>query len=231
MAPDEHLTPEKQLLKLIEDPKQETIQAEAAKRKKGKWFSLAALKGRLAFWKSFSFKRKPATSPARPGARFGSFGIRQLNWVLRISILFLAVYLGYSVVAMGLELRRSSHLMFQPERRAASTAEDIPTLKSLSSYLDKVSKRDIFTLTREAVPKEAWAPPQEEPSAKDVLSKRLTLVGIAWSNAPEGMIEDSDQKKTHFVKQGETFADSIQVVAIFKDSVVVSYKGEEVELR
>ena len=231
MAQDEHLTPEKQLLKLIEDPKQETVQAEAAKRKKKTWFSLGALKGRLAFWKSFSFKKQPAVRPPLARSRVSPFGIRQLNLLLRVSILFLSVYLGYGVVTMGLELKKTANLIFQPERIAAHKPEEIPTLKSLSSYFDKVNKRDIFKLPQDTVSKEAWTPPPDEPSAKELLAKRLTLVGIAWSDNPEAMIEDTDQKKTHFVKRGEAFADSIQVVTIFRDYVVLKYKDEEVELK
>ena len=117
MGQDENLTPEKQLLKLIEDPSPEKVKAEAQKRKKGKAFSLDAFKGRLAFWKSFAQGRRPAGDKPRATFSFPTLSFRKVNVLLRISILFLSLYLGYSVVAMGIELRKTAHLIFQPERR------------------------------------------------------------------------------------------------------------------
>jgi type II secretory pathway component PulC len=56
-------------------------------------------------------------------------------------------------------------------------------------------------------------------------------VGIAWSNDPDAMIEDTKTHRTFFLKKGQTIDEEIKVQAIFKDRVVLSYKGEEIELR
>jgi type II secretory pathway component PulC len=57
------------------------------------------------------------------------------------------------------------------------------------------------------------------------------LVGIAWSNDPEAMIEDGKNKRTFFVKRGQTLDDEVKVVTIFKDKVILTFKGKEFELR
>ena len=44
------------------------------------------------------------------------------------------------------------------------------------------------------------------------------------------MIEDANTKKIYFIKQGEII-DGIKIQAILRDRVVLSYEGEEIELR
>ena len=58
----------------------------------------------------------------------------------------------------------------------------------------------------------------------------LKLVGISWSNDPIAMIEDSKALRTFFVTRGQMIGE-VRVQAIFKDKVVLSYGGEEIELR
>jgi len=229
MAENESLTPEKQLLKLIENStssKQEPLlQVEKAKREAKKWFSLNALKGRLSFLKTFlsglgSSFRERSKNP---------LGIRHFNFLLKCLILFLSLYLGYTIVVTALELKRTSNLIFKYEGSPSSLPEPAPMLKNLSYYMDKVTARDIFNLgalpTPEEKEKESALPPEE------AVSKKFSLVGIAWSDNPEAMIEDTESKRTHFVKRGRTINQDIKVVAIFKDRVVLSYEDEEFELR
>ena len=226
MAENEPLTPEKQLLKIIENPKQQTLQVESTKRKGISWFSLGALKGRFSFFKGFSFKKwssfRQLTST--------SFGIRQINLVLKILIVFLAVYLGYTVFVMAVDLKKASNLMFEYDKSTAPAPEVVSSLKGLPYYLEKVAVRDLF------VPKSAVESKEPEEKVVNVQPeegqlKKFALVGIAWSNNPEAMIEDKEAKKTHFVKRGQMIDDEVKVVAIFKDTVIVTKGDKEFELR
>jgi len=225
MAENESITPEKQLLKLIESPSTAGFQAQRVKREGKKWFSLGALKGRLGFLKSAS------------AARWNSLGqlvrtppgLRQVNLALKFCILFLILYLGYSIVAMAIQLNKASHLILQPDKNIPFETEEPVTLKNLSYYTDKVGARDIFKLGPTAkAPEESRssAPPPEEDTGKN-----LSLVGIAWSNDPEAMIENTQLKRTHFLKRGQFFDQNVKVVAIFKDRVVLSREGKEFELK
>src|SRR3989338_4338316 len=112
MAANDPLTPEKQLLNLIEHPKREALQVESAKREGMKWISPGALKGRFAFWKSFSF-RKLVSFRELAGS---SFGIRQVNLALTAATVLLAAYLVYQAVMMGIELKRAANLILPKEK-------------------------------------------------------------------------------------------------------------------
>ena len=58
----------------------------------------------------------------------------------------------------------------------------------------------------------------------------MKLVGIAWSDNPDAMIEDTKVKKTYFVKQGDII-NGVRIERIFRDKVVLTYKGEKIELK
>jgi hypothetical protein len=45
------------------------------------------------------------------------------------------------------------------------------------------------------------------------------------------MIEDTKTQRTLFLKKGQRIDNEIKVEAIFKDKVILSYKGEEIELK
>jgi hypothetical protein len=228
MAENQPDTPEKQLLRLIENPKQPVLKVEEAKRQSKKWFSLNALKGRISFWSSasgkqwFSFK-----SFTKSGV-----GLRQINLALRMLIICLAAFLVYYVVQMSLELKKASNLILNFDGRDIQFQEGIePEVKNLSYYLEKVSGRNLFNITD--VPA-----PQIRPGQQPVLTKKevdrtkdFSLVGISWSSDPEAMIEDSKNKRTYFMKRGQALDDEIRVVTIFRDKVILTYNNKEFELR
>lgn len=224
MAENEPLTPEKQLLNLIENPNAQSVQTQKVKREGKQWFSMGAFKGRLGFLKTVSaerwnlFQQLFRTPP----------GIQQLNVVLKFSILFTALYLGYNMIAMGIQWRRASNLILQPGKGVPLETEQPMTLKSISYYTDKAATRDLFALGPRAKSEESEA--AEEAPAEDI-TKNFSLVGIAWSNDPEAMIENIQLKRTHFLKRGQSFDQDVKVVAIFKDRVVLSWQGKEFELK
>jgi len=226
MAEKEPITPEKQLLKLIENPKQEALQGESVKREGKKWLSLGALKGRFSFWKSFSFKKwfsfKQLTKTA--------FGVRQINLMLKASILFLSLYLGYSVIGMETEMKHAANLILEPDKGLAIREEHGAELKNLSYYLEKAAKRNIFTIGQ-APTKEGTVQAPPKPASESDRTKDFSLVGISWSANPEAMIEDTKSKRTYFVKRGQPLDDSVRIVTIFKDRVILNYKDKEFELR
>ncbi len=223
MAKDEPTTPEKQLLKLIENPSRDTVKNETAKREGRKWFSLGALKGRFAFLESLSIQKLGSVKQLFKS----SPGLHQLNFGLKIGILFLTIYFGYSVVAMVIQLKKASNLILQPDHPPLPAAEEAATLKNMNYYLDKVAGRDLFKFGAKPKPTISERPTffSEEPKPK-----KFSLVGIAWSVNPEAMIEDTEQKRTYFVRQGQALDNSVKVVAIFKDRVVLSDNGKEFEL-
>ena len=228
MAENQPDTPEKQLLRLIENPKQPVLKVEEAKRQGKKWFSVNALKARISFWSSlsnrkwFSFKKSTKTG----------IGVRQANLALKISIACFGVFLVYYVTQMSLQLKRASNLILPSDGNdSALQMSAEPDVKNVSYYQEKTSARNLFGIGEIPEPEvkpgeERVLTPKEADRAKD-----FALVGIAWSSDPEAMVEDSKNNKTYFVKRGQPLDDEVKVVTIFKDKVILTYKGKEFELR
>ena len=105
MATNESLTPEKQLLKLIENPKQASVRVESAKREGKKWFSFPALKGRLDFWKGTSVKQWFSLKRFSGSAH----GVERINSVLKVLVVVMAIYTGYSVFKMVKEIKNAAN--------------------------------------------------------------------------------------------------------------------------
>ncbi|MBN1912837.1 MAG: hypothetical protein JW788_00395 [Candidatus Omnitrophica bacterium] len=230
MAEEKPLTPEQQLLKLIEEKEDKgapggvksPLHAAVAKRKAQSLFSADAFKGRFAFFKGRvkkDFKVK------------GAYGadLKLANNGLRFCVVFLAGYLVFSVPysavyfkeAMNLELK--SNCDTKPSGMLA-----VSLLKATSYYLEKARERNIFKIRVTRSEEKASKTPF---STIGEATKSLKLVGISWSDDPDVMIEDMESKKTFFLKKGQLINNSIKLEAVFRDKVVLSYLGEEIELK
>jgi type II secretory pathway component PulC len=62
------------------------------------------------------------------------------------------------------------------------------------------------------------------------MTQNLKLVGISWSNDPDAMIEDTKTTRTFFVKRGQMISE-VKVKDIARDKVVLTYDGEDIDLR
>ena len=106
--------------------------------------------------------------------------------------------------------------------------------KAVSYYLERVRDRDIFRMGSVRIMgtgDDGTQTVMKVTSSKVMeATQNLKLVGISWSSSPDAIIEDTKTTKTFFVKTGQMMGD-VKVQAIFKDKVVLSYSGEEMELR
>lgn len=100
----------------------------------------------------------------------------------------------------------------------------ITLLEPFSDYLEICKKRDLFSPS--AAKSELI---ETEVLNLSQLIKDLRLVGIYWGEYPEAMIEHIKEKKTYFVKQGQTIK-NIKVKTILEDRVILKYNNEEMEL-
>ncbi len=103
-------------------------------------------------------------------------------------------------------------------------------LKNISYYSERISSRDIFK-PAQGYQKEAEAPQAPIPAETSKEAQNLSLVGISWSANPEAMIEDTETKRTFFVRKGQPVGSDGKVVMIFKDRVIINVKGKEFELK
>lgn len=230
MAQERPATPEKQLLKLIEESKTPAagVNIQAIRHRNLSLFSLSAWLGRISFFKD-RFKKW-----------FGKNGkyrqldiIRVINNALAFSIFVLAIYFISNLSMSMINLKKMTNLkLISPESvKSASLIQDASSLaRPLSYYLEKVRARNIFKMGPRKVTDAAEVADRGPSSRIIEATQHLKLVGISWSNDPDAMIEDTKALRTFFVKRSQMIGD-IKVQAIFKDKVILGYEGEEIELR
>jgi len=225
MAQEKPVTPEKQLLNLIEKPMaQSTLQAAAIKYHGRSLFSFGALKGRFAFFKNRVDDFKAG------GVQQLDLGL--LNEALIFCVFILASYLIISSAMSIVSLKKGLNLNVKIEKAPEVKVSQIASfLKSASYYLEKARERDIFKMGANA-PAPQMGVASRGPSQRIIeATQDLRLVGISWSDDPDIMIENTKSQKTYFLKKGQTIDNEIKVKAVFKDKVILSYLGEEIELR
>ncbi|MCM8781114.1 MAG: hypothetical protein NC908_04250 [Candidatus Omnitrophica bacterium] len=225
MAQERPITPEKQLLRLIEEQKGKsasTVEAQAIRYQSLSLFSFGAWLGRLSFLKN---KFKNLRSPEG----FYSDSIRLINRVLISVIVLLVIYLISDFYFSIINLKRLQAVKFNlPKVSNQTAAFKVKTiLRDNSYYLDTVKQRDIFRMGLKSMPEVALKAPS---SAILEMTQNLKLVGISWSDDPDAMIEDTKLNKTFFVKKGYMVGE-LKVKAILKDKVILSYGQEEIDLR
>lgn len=228
MAEDGPLTPEKQLLKLIEGKAAAAGGAPAGRPMRSAKPALsfgalmAGIKGRLSF-----FKRRARKQPV--ARKKFSLNLAMVNRMLMVCAGALFLYLVVDTVASALQLSHPPILSARKEARGQAAAPHSSPLNESAYYLQKVSARDIF---KEGGRPEAPVQSEEPaPVEANPLTASLSLVGISWSANPDVIIEDKENKRTYFVKRGQNVGEGVKVEAIFKDHVVLSHDGREFELR
>jgi hypothetical protein len=233
MAKDKSITPEQQLLKLIEENKASKGTSPGLPGKIFKspvWFPLpkipGLLAGRLSFWKRNTVKGQ------QWNVRKISLDIVDINKALIVAVACLLVYVVFDAAASARNLYRSPN--FTPAKdtkTAVGKAEVIEPLKEASYYLQKISSRDIFKEGKKIEQAKPKTPALNVVGETADEVKNLSLVGISWSSNPDAILEDKSNRRTFFVKQGQMVGNSVKLEAIFKDHVVVTFEDREYELR
>ncbi|MCM8801677.1 MAG: hypothetical protein NC912_06765 [Candidatus Omnitrophica bacterium] len=223
MAEQESPTPEKQLLKLIEEPRlTEKFSPVILKRFGLGFFSFSALKARL------SFLRKKIKEDFQTGKIY-KLNIKVINHLLGFTVFFMSVYfIGNLFGSMGYLKKISEFELKETEKKLQIDSQLGPPLQIALHDLEKVRQRNIFKIGSLKTNEDLTI---KTPSPKIVeVTQHLKLVGISWSADPDAMIEDTKINKTFFLKRGQMLGE-IKVQAIFRDRVILSYEGEEIELR
>ena len=222
------ITPEKELLNLIESSKSSAstqqsaqIEKQALKRKINSYFSFGALIGRIAFFKNW----------LKVGAKSGKFyiDIKALNKILGFCIVILAAFFLINLLASMMNSKKILNLKFEVVRGGMPVSlPEVTALKPVSYYLDKSKSRNIFALAEEVTAKESEAKAARAKLTE--LAQSLKLVGISWSDDPDIIIEDTKAQQAFFLKKGQKI-NGLLISAVYKDKIVLSYSGEDIELR
>ena len=99
-----------------------------------------------------------------------------------------------------------------------------------SHYVDALQNPNPFTGTAEEL--KVVEEVARGPSASEQLSemaKGLVIVGINRGPSPDAIIENAQEKRTFFVKVGDK-VNEMTVKEIKRDTVVLSYQGQDVEI-
>lgn len=241
------LSPEKQLLKLIEEsgggaaaPAQASggakpVSAKPAPavaveaRPKGPAappvFSLGALQSRVLF-----AKEKNLTAFAK--SLGGPLDLKKINALLLVLAVVVGGYFLTTSVMLATRVSVMPSFSFKVDASSkVGISKHISNLKAFAYYMEKVHARDIFKIGRMMM--QSAAPIMDQAAiraAQETVLNKFKLVGISWSDDPDAMVEETTSGTTHFMKRGQVL-DGIKVQAIFKDKVVLNYNGVEVELR
>ena len=232
MADDKPVTPEQQLLKLIEESNQASKAGSAPaagkpSRRGPGGFSFAKIPGLLAG--RLAFLKRTAGKQGLGGQKM-SVNITGMNRMLTVAAASLLIYVIFDAAASARNLQRPPNFVPPKDLKTTFELANIEPLKESSYYLQKVSSRDIFKEGKKAE-MVAQAPVQNAVVETAEAIKNLALVGISWSKDPDAIIEDKAHQRTFFVKRGQMVGDSVKVEAIFKDHVIVTFEDHEYELR
>lgn len=144
-----------------------------------------------------------------------------INRLLLLSVLLLLGYFGHDffikeekisddLVDIGIESK------VMPSEPAVFFYEPKPFL----DYEELFQKRDIFEQPQETV--------EVEPVRVDLL-KNFRLVGIVLGETSEAIVEEIQNKRTLFVREGD-YIDEMKVLSIKEGRVILTYQEEELEL-
>ncbi len=167
------------------------------------------------------------------GERLRSEAMRlsTLNLVLAGANIVVAVYLMFSIMSALRESRRAFDQSGNPRFAAAGKIRkpDFP-LKELEFYHARVGDRDIFRIGGKLIRSNGEEPAEGGTVITDAV-RDLRLVGIAWSDNPDVMIEDASKGVTYFLHPGETMENGIRVKEVTREKVILEYQQETIDLK
>jgi len=161
--------------------------------------------------------------------------LKMINTVLWVVLLGFAIFIGLEFYPILLEDSSSGNLAESAPATAArnfqASIADVPGnyLNPIIDYLDTVKERNPFTGEGAIAVQEYEGTVVAVPTKIAERVEGLILVGINRGARPEAFIEDTVEKRTYFVTEGETIRD-VLVKEIRFDSIVLGYEDEEVQI-
>ncbi|MFH1771794.1 MAG: hypothetical protein ABH872_03165 [Candidatus Omnitrophota bacterium] len=160
----------------------------------------------------------------------GRFGNKLLSLKTIKLWLFFMILVSASLSAASFINREKTFEMRLPDKAySASQKETIlfREKKDYSAFINEVQSRNIFT------PAFAEASISETDVEYEQLLKTiegLRLVGVVSDDTRKAIIEDTQAKKTYYLKESETFLEHISVEKISDGSVILNFYENSFEL-
>lgn len=225
--PDSSLTPEKKLLKLIEDPQSVVAGQKSGSDRGGvaAVLSPSALKGRIAFFQDRAvqfFK-----DPKEP------VNLRQVNQAAKWITIALAVYLLVMIALEIMTVYRDYEGEFKIVPKQMAEMPEVEERKLDQMLFEEVQKRNVFISQEKRLP----AADQNSQSTSirlvdQIKDLRLTGISVDPENSERTycMVEDVKKNVTSFLKVGDSIA-GLKVDQISQDGVILKYQKESIELK
>ncbi|MFC1593920.1 hypothetical protein ACFL38_01170 [Candidatus Omnitrophota bacterium] len=209
------ITPEEKLLNVIrKKPKPRAQEGAPGKTNKGDLY--------ISRWKSALQQPVLAQSIGREEINVNTF--KGAQKILLATVIAACLYIVFILIAPSNPQEVESK--YPDDVASAGEASPIAVVEPLpySYYSQQLGTRDIF--------KSHFLSDDTDLYSKDNLDKLLKsikLVGIMLDEVPQVIIEDTKEKKTYFLSEGETL-NQFRVEEILEGKVVLSFEGEEIEL-
>jgi hypothetical protein len=234
-GPDDSLSPEKKLLKLIEesepDAGKSTGGSSKAKKSAGPPLDLKSLLSPAELKARFGYLREWLAS-LFSGGRGSKLTFARVNAALKICVFVLLVVLVIAGLMEFNVVNRDYQGMFIVESQERA---DVPLSRLYPLGADVFSKADEENIFVDA--EKRFAPKEEAAGTSLQLvefTQNLKLTGISENprdaSLTSCMIEDLQKDMTYFLRVGDSVA-GLNVTAIEADGVTLSRGGEEVILR
>ncbi len=212
------LTSEGQLLKLVgKDAKSAAVGSNRQRK------SFLGLKGVKMLWPGL-FKGR-GRGPAKLKKDSKEPDLKTLN---RILLVILIALLGYSIIdfVFGRPDIGKVYARIQPAGEEDLGMEIKSSAQPFLHYLEMVRRRNIFG---PIVLKKPENVSKIKKQHLQDMAKDLNLVGISFKGRPMAMIENRAERKTYFLRKGDTIG-KFKIEDILPNKVVLSYEGEKIDL-
>ena len=228
---NENTSPEERLFKVIQQGKQAALNSDNIAPKKGRGEWITALKRAILIWKERLILGNKG-SAGKTGFTFPwklhEVQLRTINVTLAILLLLFILFGAYYGVSKYPNIAKIVSASIKAQSSLVSANKVIEQMHPLSYYTEDAKERDIFSATES---RGALTSGQESAPAAKSPAGDLKLQGIAWSDEPKVMIENSKDNKMYILKQGQVIGTtSIKVKTILRNKVILTYGAVDFEL-
>jgi len=206
------ITPEEQLLRIIEDPKTEKSKIPPPMKT-----TYGSIKGLTAFFKNLHIQKD----------FFKRINLQTVNKIILVICGVFTLFWLFDFIKIGHILNKKLEKVIAEAQAYEPQNVNIMPLPEIN-IIDAVAgakKRNIYTFT--LLTSAAQSPIEADITA---MISNLKLVGIIWGDNPQAMIENTKEQKTYLLNKNDT-VDQLTIKKILKDKVIFSKDEQEWELR
>ena len=228
--PDSSLSPEKRLLKLIEEPQQEGKSAKPAVLKRP--FALKALLSPQVFKENLDAAHEFIFGYWKKNK--DKFGMREVNKAGAILTVAITLFLLISGVNEVRTLDKSVHEGLEIPQHKMSDILSLPVQELSGIHLEQAEPRNVFIPFVKKEDPRAAQQQQNDAKLADA-TKNFKLTGISYNPTDAKnafcMVEDIGKDMTTFLREGDSIG-GLKVKKIEEDHIVLSGDNDQtIEMR